>query len=180
MIEEWRQVVGFEDYEVSSFGRVRRVTGGQGAKVGRVLTWHVCVSTAYPTIRFFRDGKRTARCVHQVVARAFHGPRPEGMHIRHLDGNTMNCAAINLAYGTASENGQDKVRHGRSSYGERNPKAKLTAEGAAEVRAAKAAGESAKAIAARIGLNPSTVHRIVTGKYWRQEASNRNLDRAAR
>ena len=176
MNEEWREVVGFSDYEVSSQGRFRRVTGGQGAKAGLVLRWHVCVSTAYPTIRFFKDGKQSARCVHQVVAQAFHGPRPEGMQVRHLDGNTMNCNASNLSYGTAVENGQDKVRHGRSSYGEKNPKAKLTADGAAAVRTAKAAGESAKDISARFGLSPSTVHRIATGKYWIQEANNRNQD----
>lgn len=180
MTEEWIEVNGFPEYEVSFEGRFRRIAGGQGAKIGRILKWHLCVSTAYPTIRFVRDGRQFNRCVHQVVAMAFHGPRPEGMQVRHFDGDTLNCSAKNLIYGTGFENGQDKVRHGRSSAGEKNPKAKLTEEGAEKVRSAKLAGESAKSIAMRFGLNPSTVHRIATGKYWNQEASNRNQDRSMR
>jgi hypothetical protein len=62
---------------------------------------------------------------------------PEGMQVRHLDGDTMNCRAGNLAYGTHKENQEDKVRHGTSSYGEKNPRAKLTAE------QAKAVGQGA-------------------------------------
>lgn len=180
MTEEWKTVPGFIDYEVSSYGQFRRATRAQGVRLGQLIRWHTNVSTAYPVVRFTVDGKSHARNVHSCVASAFHGPKPEGMQVRHLDGNPLNCRAENLCYGTAKENGQDKVRHGRSSAGEKNPKAKLTAEGAAAVRAAKASGEPTKDIAARLGLNPSTVYRITTGKYWSQEASNRSQDRVMR
>lgn len=47
-----------------------------------------------------------------MVCEAFHGLRPEGMEVRHLDGNSQNDAASNLAWGTRSENIRDAVRHG--------------------------------------------------------------------
>lgn len=177
---EWQIIAEFPDYEVSSTGLVRRRTRARGAQVGAIIKWHTNVSTAYPTVRFMRDGRQHARNVHSLVARAFHGPRPDGLQVRHLDGDTMNCRATNLCYGTAQENANDKVRHGRTSAGERNPRAKLTIAQVAGVREARSAGESAKAIARRLGLNPSTVHRIVSGVYWSQEASNRAQDRGLR
>lgn len=176
--EEWRSIEEFADYEVSSFGRVRRATAGRGTRIGAIIKWHTNVSTAYPTVRFMRQGHQHARTVHSLVARAFLGPRPNGLQIRHFDGDTMNCRADNLMYGTAKENGEDKVRHGRSSAGEKNPRAKLTYDDAIEVRLARATGKSAKWIAAKYSLNPSTVHRIVAGTYWVQEASNRATDRS--
>jgi hypothetical protein len=53
--------------------------------------------------------------VHPLVAAAFIGPRPDGMEIRHLDGERFNNAAVNLCYGTPSENARDRVNHGRDA-----------------------------------------------------------------
>lgn len=52
------------------------------------------------------------RLVHQVVAEAFHGPRPAGLETRHLDGDLLNNRSENLAYGTHGDNVADSVLHG--------------------------------------------------------------------
>lgn len=166
MTETWAQVAEFPEYEVSSHGRFRRASGGQGACAGKLLKWHTCVSTEYPVVRFSRGGKQFARAVHSCVAAAFLGRRPDGMQVRHLDGDTMNCRVDNLAYGTPKENGEDKVRHGTSSAGELNCKAKITWEIAGEIRAAHTAGESSSAIAVRVGLHKTSVCRIIRGTRW--------------
>ncbi|WP_026931183.1 NUMOD4 motif-containing HNH endonuclease [Glycomyces tenuis] len=57
------------------------------------------------------DGRRRTRRVHTLVAEAFHGPRPHGMQVRHLNGVPADCRAENLAWGTASENIHDQVSH---------------------------------------------------------------------
>jgi hypothetical protein len=54
--------------------------------------------------------------VHQLVARAFLGLRPEGQVTRHLDDDVMNNSISNLAYGTKSENREDAVRNGRNFW----------------------------------------------------------------
>ena len=55
--------------------------------------------------------------VHLVILDAFMGPRPEGHETRHLDGNPQNNMLDNLCYGTAKENAQDRILHGRQRNG---------------------------------------------------------------
>jgi hypothetical protein len=67
----------------------------------------------YHQLTLSRDGKRKNVFVHMAVAEAFHGPRPDGLVVRHLDGNPSNNSATNLRYGTPSENARDRIAHGR-------------------------------------------------------------------
>lgn len=55
--------------------------------------------------------------VHRLVCSTFHGPCPDGMQCRHLDGDPHNNAASNLRWGTQEENTLDKYRHGTVSFG---------------------------------------------------------------
>lgn len=46
--------------------------------------------------------------VHDLVARAFLGARPEGAEVLHKDGNRANAKASNLKYGDRSENAKQR------------------------------------------------------------------------
>lgn len=101
-----RSIPSHPDYRVTAEGQVWSTKRG-----GRWLR----PSTdrrGYRRVTLSADGKVTTRTVHSLVAEAFIGPRPDGLEIRHLDGDPSNNAASNLAYGTHAENMQDKVRHG--------------------------------------------------------------------
>ena len=161
----WKTINRFPDYEVSNEGQVRRSKGGQGAQIGKVLKWHTHTSSGYPDIRFSIDGKQTAIPVHRLVANAFLGDRPDGMQIRHLDGNKLNNHLDNLCYGTAHENAQDRVEHGTSSKGLKNPKNKLTEAQVNRIRSMQGQVK-AKHAAYIFGLNESTIYRIWNKKYW--------------
>ncbi len=108
MTEEWRPVVGFEGrYEVSDAGRV--------ASLPR--PWVPRRTILKPVLA--NDGRylsvkcdRSTLLIHAIVCVAFHGPRPDGMQVRHLNGNGHDNAAANLAWGTSSENAFDRVDHG--------------------------------------------------------------------
>lgn len=108
--EDWRPVVGYEGtYLVSSLGRVlsaprRRTTGG-------VLKQKIS-KRGYPAVNLVLKGKQATHEVHRLVAAAFLGPRPNGLEVRHFDGNPVNCQLGNLSYGTRSENNLDRLRHG--------------------------------------------------------------------
>lgn len=107
MIEQWRQVPGVSPaYEVSDLGRVRSLKRYAGTNL-RVLATPLD-SRGRPSVCIDRKARR----VHQLVALAFLGPRPEGMEVRHLDGDMTNNRLSNLAYGTHAENIADQVRHG--------------------------------------------------------------------
>lgn len=108
LTETWRAIQGWPGYEVSDQGRVRSNRGAHGwriLKCGPGLT-------GYPqTYLWIRPARRTAK-VHVLVMEAFVGPRPEGMDIRHLNGDRTDARLSNLAYGTRSENRQDCLNHG--------------------------------------------------------------------
>lgn len=57
-------------------------------------------------------GEQRQVAIHGIEAEAFLGPRPEGQVVRHLDGDPLNLAITNLAYGTHAENLEDEMRHG--------------------------------------------------------------------
>lgn len=108
--EEWRAVPGYEGYyEVSNAGRVRSLRRRLRRET-RLLTANL--SSKYPAVTLSKDNVRSLRRVHSLVMAAFVGPRPEGMEVRHIDGNAFNPSLTNLAYGSRSENVLDQVRHG--------------------------------------------------------------------
>jgi hypothetical protein len=108
--ETWRPIDGYDGkYWVSSLGRVRSFATNR--TVGRLLVPHVRARN-YPTVNLYWGRKRSNQYVHQLVAHAFLGPRPDGAEVRHLDGGRFNNRADNLAYGSKSENALDAVRHG--------------------------------------------------------------------
>lgn len=157
--ETWRPVVDGPAYEVSSLGRVRSVA------TGRVLRARPCKGRGgHLQVQLGRAGGN--RYVHALVLEAFVGPRPDGAVARHLDGDPTNNRPGNLAWGTVQENQADTVRHGRTTRGEKNPRARLTAEDVAAIREARTRGESLKALAARYGVRESCISRAASGKRW--------------
>lgn len=105
--EHWLNVPGWEGiYQVSSLGRVRNTKG-------HVLSTYAKKSaTPHLSVQLNRDGRQRRYDVHVLVCTAFHGPRPEGMGVRHRNGNAQDNRPENLCWGTQSENIRDSVAHG--------------------------------------------------------------------
>jgi hypothetical protein len=99
MEEVWRAVVGFEGlYEVSNLGDVRNAKRGdkllkpliQTNGKGKTLRASVCLVD--------KSGKKHLIKVHRLVAQAFI-PNTNGYTgVIHLDKNTLNNSANNLAW----------------------------------------------------------------------------------
>lgn len=109
--EVWRFVVRDDRYQVSSHGRVYSEVTARYLKIGKSNT-----SGNYIVHRVTlasKDGSRPKSVtVASLVAEAFHGPRPDGYHVCHNDGDSGNNHYTNLRYGTRSDNAQDSLRHG--------------------------------------------------------------------
>lgn len=145
-------------YRVNRAGNVWSETSGRflvGSKAGR----------GYRFIQF-PDGRR--EYIHRIVCRTFHGsPTEERSEVRHLDGNIDNNNAANLCWGSRLENEADKIVHGTTPKGERNPQAKLTREAVTELRNQRAkTGMSYAALARRFGVSTMTAFRAATGEAW--------------
>lgn len=101
---------GFEGlYEVSNLGRVRSLdrlvnsNGGTRLHKGKVLKF-VNNGGGYLQVYLYKDGKSTKFYVHRLVYEAFHGKRPEGMEINHIDEDKSNNSIKNLNLMTHKEN----------------------------------------------------------------------------
>jgi hypothetical protein len=113
MSVEWRPIPGFPLYEVSTDGQVRSLMRD------RPHTLRPVSSYGYPRVVLYLGRRRVHKRVHQLVALAFIGPVPEGMEVRHLNGDRADAQLSNLAYGTHAENMQDRLRHGTNWHANR-------------------------------------------------------------
>lgn len=116
------------------------------------------------------NGVNVHRYIHRLVLEATMGACPEGAEARHLNGDRFDNRAANLAWGTKSENAHDKIAHGTSPDGERNPMAKLTWQQVRAIRAAHCSGTMQRRLAEQFGVSKMTVSRIVRGMSWREAA----------
>ena len=113
--EQWRPIRDWGDlYEASDQGRIRRIVGRNGSGYyARITILKPTVGKqGYCMVHLWRDGKSKTMMVHRLVAWTFLGPRPEGLEIRHLNDDKLDCRLVNLVYGTRRENKIDSVRNG--------------------------------------------------------------------
>ena len=137
----WRDIPGWETrYEISEYGDVRSkdmVVGAKGGKTavrkGRVLS-PVKKNNGYLAVTLTDGVNRPQIGVHRLVARAFVGECPIGLHVLHGDGNKTNNHFTNLRYGTPAENVADTNRHGRQRRGSQSANAKLDEDAVRHIR----------------------------------------------
>lgn len=104
--------------------------------------------------------------VHRLIASAFLGERPNGHHVRHLDGNKLNNHLPNIAYGTPTQNKQDSIKHGTWARGSKCHTAKLTEWNVRVVREMFASGYPRFSIAKKFNVHRDLIGNIVRGKTW--------------
>lgn len=108
-MEKWKNIENSEVYEVSTLGRVRswlrKGRGNWRMPTPRILKGRINQG-GYRCINIAIDGKYRSRIVHHLVAEAYIGERPDGMHIDHIDGDKLNNSVDNLEYVTPRQNTQ--------------------------------------------------------------------------
>ena len=126
MKEVWKKINGFEVYEISNLGRIRR-----GNKIGTPTLSNKQYLAFDLKIRFRKTCK-----IHRLVAEMFI-PNPENKpQVNHKDGNKLNNNLDNLEWVTASENSKHAYRIGliKPQKGEGNANSKLTEENVKFIR----------------------------------------------
>lgn len=143
-------------YSISNMGRVR---GPRGILTGTASTGPI-------KYRQYNVGGKS-RLGHSLVMETFVGPLPEGMEVRHLDGNPQNNRVSNLQYGTPLENAADKQLQGTTVRGEAHKLAKLTEADVASIRAEYALGDvTQRQLAAKYGVAQSLIGRVINHQSW--------------
>lgn len=115
-MEEWKDVYGFDGYQVSSLGRVRtynKITisnlHGERHWKDRILKQKISKKDNCSRVELWKNGKHFTVLVHRLVAKAFLGiPTNEDMNVNHKDGNRQNNTVENLEWLSRADN----IRHG--------------------------------------------------------------------
>lgn len=163
--EEWRGIVGFPDYEVSSFARVRRATPGYRTFAGRIMhQWkspngYLCVGL----------GGKTAS-VHRLVCSAFHGEPPfERAEAAHNDGDKGNNSPGNLRWASRRENMADIKIHGTENppRGEMSGHAKLSSSDVIEITQRLGRGERICHLAREYQVTHGCIGHIKAKRNWK-------------
>jgi hypothetical protein len=168
---EWRSVLdGF--YEVSSDGQVRRARAASNAKVGKVLRAQLN-RCGYFVVGVCMNGKKRLIPVHSLVAGAFLGPRPDGMHIDHIDGCKVHNAASNLEYVTPKINTIRAHKLGLAAVHDRHPQAKLTSDQAARLYQIMQSAHNKSHLAKEYGISRRALRFIQQGRTWSSKQERR-------
>ena len=169
MKEIWKDIPGYEGkYQVSNQGRVKSLE----RKV-RSVNWY-SGKEFFRTVheRILRPGPvksghlyvvlghgEAGVPVHQLVMKAFVGEPPEGMEVRHLNGDPTANRLENLKYGTRTENILDVFYQGKRWR-------KLRLDDVIYSRFASFCGIPDKEIADELGVSPFTIAGIRKGRIY--------------
>jgi len=163
--EEWREIPGFPMYEASNLGRVRSwKTMGVGNNISKKPRFIKGSSNeGYRQVTLRQNDCSVTRKVSVLVALAFRGPRPNGYHVAHEDGDPSNDKAENLSYKTPKDNTADRYRHGTIPFGEACNFSKLTESEVHEIRESTG---PAKTLIDKFDVTVSVIIRIRNGTLW--------------
>lgn len=110
-VERWKKIIGFSDYMVSNFGRVksmpRKVKANTGYKcIQEKILKQKVTKFGYLEIGLYNwvDGQRKTFKVHRLVGEHFIKNKNNKPQINHKDGRKTNNASFNLEWMTCSEN----------------------------------------------------------------------------
>ncbi|MBQ8969222.1 MAG: NUMOD4 motif-containing HNH endonuclease [Bacteroidaceae bacterium] len=163
LYEEWRDIQGFENYQVSNFGNVRskqRIIIQKGHKnyFKRVMKSKVLISrkqnSGYLVVWLSVDGVVTPHTVHRLVANAFVEKISGKDFVNHIDGDKTNNNASNLEWVTKSEN----LEHDYRVLGHRhNSRSIVCVETGERFPSIREAGR-------KMNINPICIGHVLSGR----------------
>lgn len=164
MKERWKVHPKLLKYEVSDLGRVRRISGGHGAVIGRILKSHPNVRNGYYSVQL---GRGIRRKIHTLVLETFIGFRPKGKCARHLDSEKSNNKLNNLRWGTYAENYLDRLAFDGGNRGSLHGMSKLTENQVIKIRSLYIPRIiTQRMLAERFGVSRECIKLITLGQRW--------------
>jgi hypothetical protein len=116
MIEEWKDIPGYEGYYmVSNFGKVKSKeryvrSRNNSIRIQRERILKLCENGyGYPQVVLCKNGKKN-KVVHQLVLSAFGYNFENKPSINHKDGKKKNNSINNLEYTSVAENNLHRYR----------------------------------------------------------------------
>ena len=96
--EIWKDIEGYENYQISSFGRVKSV------KFGKEKILKPRIKKGYLLVDLYKNGKRKMCSIHRLVAMTFLPNSQNLPQVNHIDENSLNNKVDNLEWCTSKYN----------------------------------------------------------------------------
>lgn len=175
--EYWKDINGWNHYQVSSFGRVRstdrlKYNKGNGAfcKIkGKILRPNKD-RAGYEYVTLYQSGqisKRKSIKIHRLVAEHFCEKKDDSLEVNHKNGIKDCNYEWNLEWVTRSENMRDTYKRGRNTNGEKNNASKLMDRDIGIIASLYNNGVSQPIIAKAFGVSQPTISNIIKNKHYK-------------
>lgn len=171
--EIWKPIAGYEIYQISSRGRVRRVEG-KGLRPGHIKVEHTF--RGYPRQSLWNRQANTSKTysVHRLVALAFL-PKPVGKkEVDHINGIRTDNRVENLRWVTHRQNiegAMDRAGWTVKARGVLSPNSRLTEKQVRIIHACVRIGAPRngwmRELARAWEVSPSCIAYVVHGRGWR-------------
>jgi hypothetical protein len=159
MEEIWININGFENYQVSSLGRIKSLNKN-------LILKPALNNNGYVHVSLYKNKRYYTKTVHTIVAKTFILNPNNLPEVNHIDGNKKNCAVTNLEWSTHANNVQHAHRTGLiTAKGEMNNSSKLTNVQVHEIRKLKGQLTQQK-IADIYNVHRTLISRIHLNKNW--------------
>ena len=109
-VEVWRSIENYDNYVVSSFGKIKNTKTGKVLKASD--NGH-----GYLIIDLYENAIRKTHKVHRLVANAFIDNPNDKNCVDHKDNNRTNNHISNLRFATSKENNQNRKISSRNTSG---------------------------------------------------------------
>lgn len=109
-MEIWKTINGFTHYQVSNYGRIKRLEKtiinkrGRAVFLKEIIMKPEITHNGYLRVGLYKNGRLHHKRIASLVAEAFLGIKPNGKEIDHIDGDKTNNTPENLRYVTHKEN----------------------------------------------------------------------------
>lgn len=102
LVEIWKDIENYPNYQVSNFGYVRCTNYHREHRTH--LLAFIPDSDGYLQVKLCKNGIVKFKRVHRLVAEAFIENKTNKEQVNHIDGNKTNNAITNLEWATSKEN----------------------------------------------------------------------------
>ena len=182
MEETWKTVNGFEDYEISSCGRIKTkerllkynhaVTGAEHYRKSKERELKVYLNnlTGYKFVQLYLVGKAHNKTIHRLVAENFIENEKLSPVVNHKDGNKHNNTAENLEWCTDAYNHDHATKTGLLAKGSGITSSKLNEDMVHAIKWFLKKNVSHSELAKAFKISRPTITMIANNKTWKHVA----------
>ena len=168
MKENWKNIEGYGNYQVSNLGNVRNLNYNRTGET--VLLKPYGNGKGYNLVNLYNKSKRKVFTIHKLVATYFVELDSEynknNLEVNHEDGNKLNNVYTNLKWITHSNNIKHSYDNNLHKKGIKHHLSKLTEEQVKEIKNLIRLGFSNTNIGKRYNVHYNTIQNIRSGKSW--------------